>query len=507
MRCFRKQAAMLVVAACLVGGLFSSAFSQTAPAQSVSAQSVSASTNALVDALRKGQNADALRISAKLLRTNPRSFKIWTLRATALDQLGRSEEALSVYQRALKLAPDYLPALEGAAQLGYKRQSAQAVLLLRHILFLLPANPTAHAMLGVLEYRQGSYGLAAEDFAAAGPALESQPSALMAYSICLAHLSRASEAMAHFQQLLALRPADATVRYDLALLQWHSGSGSDALAMLQPALDAGTANSGILRLAAAIHEANNETPQAVELLRAAIIRNPGEEASYVDFATLSFTHGSYAVGIDIVNLGLTKLPDSAALYMARGVLYGQNGDFDKAMSDFELAHKLDPGYSLTATAEGIAQSQRHHHEEALENFRRQVREHPKDAFGYYLLAEALSWSPSDAKQESSQKSFSEAISAAKTSIDLDPHLAQAYDLLASLYLQTDQPEQAVQICRAVLRMTPKDQQAVYNLMLALRKTGAKEELKGLVQKLTELRKEEQAENNRTNRYGQLVEAP
>jgi tetratricopeptide (TPR) repeat protein len=83
---------------------------------------------------------------------------------------------------------------------------------------------------------------------------------------------------------------------------------------------------------------------------------------------------------------------------------------------------------------------------------------------------------------------------------------QAYDLLASLYLQADQPEQAVKACRFALRIMPKDQQAVYSLILALRKTGAKEELKGLVQTLTDLRKEEQAENNHTNRYGQLIEA-
>jgi len=56
---------------------------------------------------------------------------------------------------------------------------------------------------------------------------------------------------------------------------------------------------------------------------------------------------------------------------------------------------------MAASAEGVAQSQRHNHEEALEDFRRQVREHPKDAFAYYLLAEALSCRPPDAKQESS----------------------------------------------------------------------------------------------------------
>jgi tetratricopeptide (TPR) repeat protein len=361
-------------------------------------------------------------------------------------------------------------------------------------------------MLGVLEYRHSDFAEAAVHFAAAEQVLDSQPSALMAYAICLARLSRNSEAIARFQHLLEIQPSDTAARYDLALIQWHSGSGADALATLQPEFDAGIADSRTLRLAAVIHEAANETPQAIELLRKAIAANPDDPANYVEFATLSFTHGSYAVGIDIVNLGLTRLPNSDALYMARGVLYGQNGDFDKAMIDFEHARKLDPRNSIAASAEGIAQSQRHNHEQALEDFRRQVREHPKDAYGYYLLAEALSWSPPDTKQESSQESVAEAISVAQKSLELNPRLTQAYDLLASLYLQADQPENAVKVCRAALVLAPKDQQAVYSLILALRKTGAKEELKGLVQTLTELRKEEQAENNRTNRYGQLVEA-
>jgi len=491
-----RQATVLILAACLMSGLIPFALAQTAPV----------SINAAVDALQHGRNEDALRITAELLRVGPQTGKLWTIRALALEQSGQLKEALTAYQSALKLEPDYLPALEGAAQLRYKAQSAQAAPLLHHILSLQPANPTAHAMLGVLEYRHSDFAEAAVHFAAAEQVLDSQPSALMAYAICLARLSRNSEAIARFQHLLEIQPSDTAARYDLALIQWHSGSGADALATLQPEFDAGIADSRTLRLAAVIHEAANETPQAIELLRKAIAANPDDPANYVEFATLSFTHGSYAVGIDIVNLGLTRLPNSDALYMARGVLYGQNGDFDKAMIDFEHARKLDPRNSIAASAEGIAQSQRHNHEQALEDFRRQVREHPKDAYGYYLLAEALSWSPPDTKQESSQESVAEAISVAQKSLELNPRLTQAYDLLASLYLQADQPENAVKVCRAALVLAPKDQQAVYSLILALRKTGAKEELKGLVQTLTELRKEEQAENNRTNRYGQLVEA-
>jgi len=497
MRKVRRQATTLILAACLMESLSYFAFAQSDPITIAS----------VVDALRKGDNPDALRISAELLRSVPRAYKVWTLRAVALEQADRNKEALDAYRQALTLMPDYLPALEGAAQLNYKAHSAQAASLLRRIVALQPANPTAHAMLGSLEYRHGDYAPAAKDFAAADEAIRSQPDALMDYALSLARLNRLADAIARLQQVLALRPDDAKALYDLALIQWRSGDAAGALATLQPVVDARAANPRILRLAAAIHEANNETPLAVELLRAAIIANPDDQDSYVDFATLAFTHGSYALGIDMVNLGLTRLPNSAALFMARGVLYGQNGDFEKAMADFELANKLDPSSSMAASAEGIAQSQSHNNKAAMEDFRRQVREHPRDALAYYLLAEALSWASPDAKQGAGSKNFAEAISMANKSIALEPHLVEAYDLLASLDLQVEQPEQAVKACRAALAINPKDKAAVYSLILALRKTGAKEELRSLVQRLTELRQADNTGNNPKARYGQLIETP
>ncbi len=492
-----RQAITVILAACLVHVL---------PCF-LSGQASAVTLSGVVDALRSGQNEEALRLSAELLRTEPTSEKAWTVRAVALERSDRGKDALAAYQHALTLAPDYLPALEGAAQLSYKANSAEALPLLRRIVAVQPANPTAHAMLGSLEYSHTDYAAAADEFAAADEALRAQPDALMDYALCLAHLGRAPEAIARFQQLLAVRPDDTRARYDLALVQWRSNTAPDALATLQPLLDSHTTNSRVLRLAAALHEANNETPQAVELLRAAIVANPDDADNYVDFATLSFTHGSYAVGVDMVNVGLTRLPNSAALYMARGVLYGQNDDFDKAMADFEHAHKLDPNSSMAASAEGIAQSQRHNHEAALQDFRRQVREHPQDALAWYLLAEALSWAPPDAKQSAASNAVNEAIATVKKSIALDSKLVEAQDLLASLELQADQPELAAKACRAALAINPKDQQAVYSLILALRKTGAKDELKSLVAKLTELRKADNSENNRKERYGQLVEAP
>jgi hypothetical protein len=67
--------------------------------------------------------------------------------------------------------------------------------------------------------------------------------------------------------------------------------------------------------------------------------------------------------------------------------------------------------------------------------------------------------------------------------------------------------QAIKAGRAALALAPKDQQALYTLILALRRTGSKDELRALVQTLTEVRKEEQLASSQKSRYGRLVEAP
>jgi tetratricopeptide (TPR) repeat protein len=478
--------------------LFASAiaFSQASPA----------TVSDVLQALHSGDNAAALRISHQLLRDNPKSPQLWTLRAAVLSRTGQRNQSLAAYQHALALAPDFLPALEGAAELQYKAQSDKAIPLLRRILVLQPKNPTAHAMLGALEARQKQCGPAVEDFAAATTLVDSQPDALMAYGVCLAHLNRHAEAVNPFQKLLAVRPASPTVRYDLALEQWRSSSQVDPITTLQPLLDGQPPDAPALRLAAAIHESRNETPEAVKLLRESILADPGNEDGYLDFATLAFTHGSYSVGIDIVTAGLTRLPKSPGLYMARGILYAQNGSFEKAMDDFERAHELDPAHSMTASAEGIALSQHHDQGAALEEFRRQVHEHPNDPLGYYLLAEALSWAPANGDQHQSA-SAAHSIAMATKATALDPHLVQAWDLLASLYLNAEQVQPAIKAARTALSIDPKDQQALYTLILALRKTGSRAELQKLVQNLTELRRAQDVDNNRTKRYGRLVEVP
>lgn len=117
-----------------------------------------------------------------------------------------------------------------------------------------------------------------------------------------------------------------------------------------------------------------------------------------------------------------------------------------------------------------------------------MNEHPNDAWVHCLLAEALSLSPPDAKPDGNQPRVNRATAAAKRAAQLNPQLAEVYDLLGSLYLKTGQLQLAIQACRAAWTIDPKDQQGIYSLIHSLRKTGDKEEFNGPVKDLTDLRR-------------------
>ena len=85
-----------------------------------------------------------------------------------------------------------------------------------------------------------------------------------------------------------------------------------------------------MQLAAAAYEANKDTPNAVKILHQAVVKDPRNVALYVDFANLAMTHQSFQTGIEMINAGLRLQPEAADLYLARGVLYVQLADYDRA---------------------------------------------------------------------------------------------------------------------------------------------------------------------------------
>jgi tetratricopeptide (TPR) repeat protein len=456
---------------------------------------------AVVTAIREKRFDDALRLSREALKTTPNDTRLWTLEGMANTGLGQPSAALAAYQHALKIAPRYLPALEGAAQTAFQQGDAIAKPLLLRILEQQPDEPTSHAMLGSLAYRAHDCEEAIAHFEKASAALAAQPDALAEYGACLGNTEHFDQAVAVFTQLVAI-DSRWSASYNLALSQWKAKHADAALATLQPFIDATPAEEDVLTLAAEIAEEAGDTQKAIELLRKAILDHPATVDAYMQFAFLSGNHASFQVGIDMLSAGMTQMPAEARLYLARGVMYGQLGESEKALNDLEYANKLAPHLSFVNAAEGVLQSQQHKSAEALATFRAAAKAHPADAFTHYLLAEALSGE----SKEPGSAAYREEITAANRAVQLDPTLVAARDLLAALYLEDGLAAKSIEQSEAALKQDPRDEQALYHLMLALRKTDRKDEVPKLVQRLTELRKEVVLERAQKKQY-QIYEIP
>src|ERR1035437_6766550 len=453
-------------------------------------------------ALRSRNFTQALTLSQAALARRPDDYRIWTLRGMATAGTGNLPLALSAYQHALKLAPTYLPALEGAAQSEFQMGHDAARPLLLRVLAQRPEVPTSHAMLGVLEYRNKNCSDAVTHFQKAAGVIASQPEALTEYGSCLAILKHDEVAVTVFAQALALDPTRREARYNLALAQWNAHHAEDALAALQPLIETTPVNGDASTLAAEILESKGDTAQAVELLRKAILANPKDVDAYLQFAAVSYDHASPKVGIDILNAGLTQLPNEPKLYLVRGVLLTQVGEFTRAAEDFETASRVDPQLSFLGVAEGLVKSQQHMSVEALAEFRAAVKAHPNEAYAQYLLAEALL---EQSKPEGSTE-YKEEVEAATRAVRLDPGLVAAHDLLSTVYLENGYTDLAIEHSRAALALDPNDQQAVYHLILALRKTGQKDQVATLLKRLVELRANAKVDQT-TNKRHRLYEKP
>jgi tetratricopeptide (TPR) repeat protein len=484
MHSFRKACAFLVVVF-----LLSCAFAQTTDR-----------VDAIASALDRKEFARALELLQPALQESPADPRLWAMQGAAYEGSGNRKEALASFQNALKIAPDYLPALHGAAQIEFEAGNPAAIALLQRLLRLRPGDQIGHGMLAVLYYQQGKCEAAVGHFEKAGSLFDAKPQGLHAYAACLAKLRQFDKAAAVFQHALALTPDDRRERQLLAALQLMAQEPQEAIDTLSPLLEVANPDADVLDLASAAYENAKDTERAVNALQRAILLDPRNVNFYLDFASISSAHQSFQVGIDVVNDGIGLLPKAAPLYFARGVLYTELAQYDKAESDFQTAYELDPSQSLTAAAQGLAAVQANDLDRALASVRAKLEHKPNDPILLYLQADILIQKGADP----GTPEFQLAMRSAKRAVLLRPELAPARSVLAKLYLRTGDYSQAAEQSRRAMSLDPKDQAAVYHLIQALRKTDRKDEIPDLLKRLALLRKQATKEEREHYRY-KLVE--
>jgi len=450
-------------------------------------------------ALRDENYERALQLVHAALADSPGNPELWTMQGVAYRGSNKPKDALASFKRALKLSPDNIVALRGAAQIEVDDGDPAGIPILQRILKLDPRDLTSHAMLAVLEYQQGDCNTAVPHFAKAVSLFERRPAGLRAYAACLVRQKRFDEAIEVLIRTMQSDPENTQGRRVLAAVQLMGKHPQDSINTLSLLLSA-TPDAQTLELASQAYEQAHETEKAVDALRRAILLDPNDVNLYLEFAAIAEKHQSVQVGINVVNDGIALQPNAAALYFARGMLLVQLSEYEKAQSDFDRAYKLDPKSSLSAAAQGLTAVQQNDFHKALTGIEEKLRERPGDPILLYMRADVLT--EQDPKPGSVE--FDTALNSAKRAVSLKPGLGPAHTVLAKLYMSAERYPEAAAESRKALQADPADQTALYHLVRALRKTDQKGEIPALLKQLAVLRQQANSKKREENRF-KLVE--
>ncbi|MGO8772832.1 MAG: tetratricopeptide repeat protein [Terracidiphilus sp.] len=467
---------------------------------SVHAQDAKVSISTIESQIRSEQYGQALKTLKVALQENPGDYRLWTLEGICFGLQHNDAEALAAFDKAVRISPNYTPALKGEVQVLYKTGDRRAIPLLERMLKSDPTDVTGHEMLGMLEKRAGDCHAAVSQFLLSKDAIDSHPDSLEGYGYCLVKLDRNADAIPVFRQLIPLLPGQSYPSYDLAILLVQMHNNDEAVKVLEPLLTPDQNDPDVLSLASQAYEADGNTPKAVALQRQAIVLNPTDPSNYVYFAVLCLNHDSYQVGVDMLDAGLKHIPNSSSLYLSRGVLYVQMGDFDKAEADINIAEHLDSKLIVGAYAADLAILEKNDPDKALLQVRAQLKAHPESPLLRLLLAQLLM----NTAPESHSPAFREAMQNASSAAQSKPDLVDAHNLLASMYMSLNQYDKAIKESRISLQYDPSNETALYRLILALRHSGRGDDLQPLVKRLSELHQESMRHETDRKKY-RLVE--
>ena len=469
----------------------------------------------------KREFVPAIRYLEKQLAAAPRDLKALNLMGIALTGAGKRDAANVRFREALALDPGFYPARKNLAINEYdsgRLEDARGHL--EAVLKLAPDDAIANLYLAEIHYRAKRHRVALGYYAKSGGRYAQDPLWTLHYARGLLEGARTKDAVAVLDQLpptdgaalfeagVALGEAAAhadaarffgaartgyrdpyAAGFNQALMLIEAGEHEAAIGVVQELVAAGQARAELHNLASRAYLGAGRIQEAYDALRQAIRLEPKAPEHYVDLALICVEHDSFDLGLEIVDIGLSQLPESSMLYLQRGVLLAMKGQMVEAEKEFETARRLAPDDSMAYAALGMVWMQSGQADKAVEVLRAELDRRQGHVVPYIFAVALLRSGVDPAAPEAA-----EAAAALRASIEANPDFSPSRAELGRLLFKRDEIEPAIRELEKAVELDPAATPALYALSQAYRKKGDRARAQDLLSRVNKLNAEERGED-------------
>ena len=337
-----------------------------------------------------GKYDEAIAHYTEALRIRPNFAEPHYNLGTALVRQGKLKEAISHYTEALRIEPGHAEASNNLGEvLRQQERYDEAISYYSRALQLKPDYPEAHSNLGIALARQGKLKKAMAHFS---EALRLQPDYAAAHfnlALALVRQERLEEAMAHFYEALRTQPDDADTHYNLGVTLEKQGRLEEAMIQFSEVLRIQIDNSEAHNNLGVILARKGRFKEAISHYSIALQHNPNDGETHNNLGVALFSLGQLdqAIGHYLTAIKLETRFGKA--HNNLGNALARQGKLDEAIVQYSRALELKTNYPEAHNNLGVALAQQGRMDEAIVQFDQALRLKPDYAQARTNLGYAL----------------------------------------------------------------------------------------------------------------------
>jgi tetratricopeptide (TPR) repeat protein len=337
----------------------------------------------IVTWIQVGYWRDNIALYDHSLKVSP-SDLIYFNRGAAYGNLGNHRQAISDYDRAIEINPQYAEAYNNrGAAYGKLSDQRQAISDFDRAIKINPEYAAAYNNRGFAYGNLGNHRQAISDF---DRAIKINPELALTYinrGVAYGILGNNRQAISDYDRAVEINPGYAEAYNNRGIAYGELGNLNQAISdygravEINPEYAEAYNNRGI-----AYSELANYR-QAISDYDRAIEINPEYARAYINRGTAYRKLGNHRQAISEYDRAIEIDPDYAKAYYNRGVLYDILGNNRQAIPDFDRAIEINPEYADAYNNRGVAYGKLGNPMQAISDFDRAIEINPDYARAYY----------------------------------------------------------------------------------------------------------------------------